>query len=162
MQEAGWVADLEQSKLALSIQESLFAFPMLEVVHVASIALVVGSIFIVDLRLMHAASVSYRLDRLMRVVLPVTIAAFVVALVSGFLMFISQAAHYLENTAFQIKLALILAAGVNMAVLHLWSHRRVAGWNVDSAPPWMARLAGLTSMVLWIAVLVAGRFVGFL
>lgn len=162
MQEAGLVASLEQSGLALSIQESLYAFPLLEVVHVASIALVVGSIFVVDLRLMHIASVSYRLDHLMRVVLPVTIAAFVLALASGFLMFISQAAQYLENTAFQIKMVLIVLAGINMVVFHVWGHKRVVGWNVDAVPPGTARMAGLTSMLLWIAVLVAGRFVGFL
>ncbi|MGX7895949.1 DUF6644 family protein [Tsuneonella sp. HG222] len=161
MDNAGWAGALEQTGLAQAIQESLTAFPLLEVAHVWAIALVVGSIFLFDLRLLGVASKSYPLDRLMRTVLPVTVGAFVFAVLTDFLMFVSRATSYLGNPVFLIKLGLLLAAGVNMALFHAWSHRRVAGWSVGQHVPPAARLAGLCSLVLWSAILTAGRFVGF-
>ena len=157
-----WIEWLGNSPLAIYIQEDAIAFPMLEVLHVISIALVVGSIFIVDLRLMNLAGRTYPISRLMRAVLPLTIIAFLSAATTGFLMFSSQPARYLATAPFVIKLVLLALAVVNMGVFHVWSHRRVAGWDTAVAMPVGARAAGAISFVLWIAILVAGRFVGFM
>lgn len=157
-----WIEWLGNSPLAIYVQEDAVAFPMLEVLHVISIALVVGSIFIVDLRLMNLAARSYPVSRLMRAVLPLTVIAFLSAAVTGFLMFSSQPARYLATTPFVIKMCLLALAVVNMAVFHGWSHRRVASWDRAVAMPVGARAAGAVSFVLWIAILVAGRFIGFM
>jgi hypothetical protein len=124
-------------------------------------ALVLGVISIVDLRLMGLAATGYRTSRLMRALLPLTWGAFIVALVTGVLLFTSQPALYLENTAFRIKLALLLLAGLNMAIFHLWTQRGIAVWDEEGPIPVGARLAGLISLCLWVGVVFAGRFVGF-
>jgi hypothetical protein len=149
------------TRVATYIQENSFAFPWLESLHVMAIGLVLGVISIVDLRLMGLAGTGYRTSRLLRALLPLTWGAFAVAFVTGALMFTSQPALYLKTFAFQIKLALLVIAGLNMAIFHLWTHRRMAEWDEHGPVPLAARLAGLVSLCLWIGVVFAGRFVGF-
>jgi len=158
----GWAERLRDSSLALYIQEDVTAFPLLEALHVMAVALVVGSIFIVDLRLMNLAAKSYPVSRLMRSVLPVTVGAFLLAAITGALMFASQPTRYLATTPFLIKLGLLSLALVNMGVFHLWTHRGIAGWDRAAVLPIGARMAGLISLILWIMILIAGRFVGFM
>jgi hypothetical protein len=76
-------------------------------------------------------------------------------------MFFSQPALYLKTPAFQLKLALLVLAGINMAVFHLWTHRNIAAWDSDRRTPIAAKVAGLVSLSVWIGVMFAGRFVGF-
>jgi hypothetical protein len=126
-----------------------------------AIALVLGVISIVDLRLLGVAGVGYRVSRLMRSLLPLTWSAFALAALTGALMFCSQPGIYLQTPAFQLKLALLVLAGLNMAVFHLWTGRGIASWDAERRTPMAAKAAGLLSLSLWIAVVFAGRFVGF-
>jgi hypothetical protein len=157
----GFTAWIDSTGIATYIRENSFAFPWLECFHIMATALVLGVISIVDLRLMGLAATGYRTSRLMRALLPLTWGAFIVALVTGVLLFTSQPALYLENTAFRIKLALLLLAGLNMAIFHLWTQRGIAVWDEEGPIPVGARLAGLISLCLWVGVVFAGRFVGF-
>lgn len=157
-----WAEWLGNSPLSNYIQSDINAFPILEVAHVVSIALVVGSIFIVDLRLLNICSKSYRVTRLLSAVLPMTVVAFIFSLVSGFLMFSSQPVRYLHTTPFLIKMGLLVLAGANMLLFHVWTHRGIAKWDEGDAVPAAARLAGLASLIVWVAILFVGRFVGFL
>jgi len=157
-----WANNLKDSALAQYIQNDVTAFPILEVAHVIAISLVVGSVFIVDLRLMNLASKSYRVTRLMKAVLPITIIAFIFALASGFLMFVTQPVVYLKTVPFVLKMGLLVVAGINMLAFHLWTQRSIANWDEGGAIPISARAAGLISLILWTAILVAGRFVGFM
>jgi hypothetical protein len=158
---ADLIAPLETSGLADSIRENDLLFPLIESVHVLSICLVVGSILAVDLRLLGLASINQPVSRVTRGILPLTWSAFVVAVASGSLMFISNAAKYLDNGYFVAKLLLIGAAGVNMAIFHAISARDLPRWENESAPPLRARLAGGFSIFLWIAVVACGRWIGF-
>jgi small-conductance mechanosensitive channel len=157
-----WAKWLNETPMAIYIQEDVNAFPMLEVLHVVFIALVVGSIFIVDLRLLNLSARSYPVSRLMRAVLPITIISFIFAAVSGFLMFASQATRYLATPIFVIKMGLLSLAVVNMIFFHFVTHRGIANWDTSETVPNSAKLAGLASLLLWVGILVAGRFVGFL
>jgi hypothetical protein len=152
---------LEATEVATTIRENSLVFPWLESVHVMAIALVLGTIAIIDLRLIGVAGVGFRTSRLMRAMLPITWTAFALATITGVLMFLSQPALYLRTTAFQIKLGLLLMAGVNMAVFHLLTARSLAGWDDSRATPPGAKLAGLLSLCLWIGIVFAGRFIGF-
>ena len=152
---------LAGTPLAKAISQGAAAFPMLESVHVLAITLVVGTIAIVDLRLLGYRSHRRGVRQLVRDLLPYTWAAFVVALAAGSLLFMSNAPKYAHNTQFQWKVALILAAAVNMGVFHLTIYRTVHDWDERSPPPLAARIAGATSLSLWIAVVFLGRWVGF-
>jgi tryptophan-rich sensory protein len=155
------IAFFEDSGVANAIRENDVLFPSIESVHVLAICLVVGSIMAVDLRLLGFASVKRPLSSVTRGILPLTWGAFTVAVASGFLLFISNATKYLGNGFFVAKLCLIAAAGLNMLVFHFISARNQASWDGQARLPPSVRLAGGVSMMLWIAVVACGRWIGF-
>ena len=151
----------EDSGLADGIRENEYLFPLIESVHVLSICLVVGSILAVDLSLLGVVYTGQPVSRVTKGILPLTWCAFSVALASGSLLFISNATKYLVNGYFDTKILLIGAAGLNMGVFHLLSAKGISRWEGAAVPPPAARLAGGLSIMLWIAVVACGRWIGF-
>ena len=151
----------EDSGVATAIRENDTLFPLIESVHVVAICLVVGSILALDLRLLGLASVGRPVSRLATAILPVTWGAFAIAATSGFLLFISNATKYLANGYFDAKIILICAAGLNMIVFHAISAKDMPQWEREARPPLPARIAGGLSILLWIAVVACGRWIGF-
>ncbi len=154
-----WLQSLQDLPLAVAIREGALLFPLIETVHVAAIALVVGTIARLDLRLLNLSARDRTVAALAREVLPWTWGAFAVALASGGLMFLSNPIRYAADGPFRLKLLLLLLVGLNAAVFHAVSGRRLARWA--AAPPLHARLAGAVSLLLWIGVVAAGRWIGF-
>jgi hypothetical protein len=152
---------LQATSFATAISENEILFPWIESIHVLAITLVIGTISIVDLRLLGLASLDRAVHRLMREVLPYTWGTFAVAAITGGLLFCSNATTYGHNLYFQGKIILLLLAGVNMAGFHLFFGRDVERWSVGQRPPLTARAAGATSLGLWIAVVAFGRWIGF-
>src|SRR5471030_789873 len=145
---------------ALRENESLF--PWIDSIHLLAITLVVGSIAIVDLRLIGVASLDRTVTRLTKDVLPCTWMAFTIAALTGGLLFISNAVNYAHNFYFQIKILLLLLAGVNMLLFHFVTGRDVDSWGTSArTTPLRARIAGGASLVLWIGVVAFGRWIGF-
>ena len=151
---------LENLPLAARIGESWW-FPLLESIHVLSATFVLGTLLMVDLRLIGVAARQQAVTRISGELVPWSWGAFVVALVTGVGMFMTRAGTYMENPAFQIKLVLLALAGVNMAAFHFGTFRRVAQWDT-TAPTAAARFAGVASLVMWVGVMLAGRWVGHL
>jgi hypothetical protein len=118
-------------------------------------------IAIVDLRLLGWASTRPAVTEISRDVLPWTWAAFVVAAVSGALMFVSHPVDYYENTAFRIKVALLLCTGANMLAFQLITYRNVLSWDRNAPVPLPGKIAGAISLLCWIAVVFFGRRIGF-
>ena len=137
-------------------------FPLLESIHVLSSTFVVGSILMVDLRLLGLAGVRHPVSRIVREVIPWTYAASAVSVATGVGMFATRAAHYAGNAAFQVKMALLVLAAINMAIFHLVSARRIADWDAAAPPTVAARVAGGASLVLWVGVMLSGRWIGHL
>ena len=152
---------LDSTSLAVFIRESPWAFPTIESTHVIALALVVGTIAIVDLRLIGFASTRRAFTELSGEVLPWTWGAFVFAVTTGGLMFVSQPVDYYENTAFRIKIVLLLLAGLNMAVFQLITHRGVSRWDRAASVPLPGRVAGTLSLIFWISIVFFGRSIGF-
>jgi len=158
---ADLVSYLESSSVADNIRENDLLFPLIESVHVLAICLVVGSILVVDLRLLGLASTKWPAGSVTKAILPLTWCAFVVAVASGGLMFISNASKYLGNGFFIAKMILIGIAGLNMLIFHFIGGRHLPKWERHSRPPLPARLAGGLSILLWVAVVACGRWIGF-
>ncbi len=154
----GWLA---ATPVAVTILENEVLFPWIESVHVLAIVLVVGTISIVDMRLIGFASLDRAVTRLMSDVLPWTWGCFVVAAVTGLLLFSSNAVKYAHNFFFQGKMLLLVAAGLNMALFHAIGIRNVAHWDRAQNTPPVAKVAGAVSLSLWIAVIAFGRWIGF-
>ena len=152
---------LEKTPLGAFIAQSTWAFPTVESIHVFALVVVVGTIAIVDLRLLGVASLNRAVSKLSDDVLPITWTFFVLAAVTGGLMFSSKATHYLDNWPFRIKMILLALAGANMLIFHFKTYASVAQWDADARAPSAARLAGALSLAFWIGVVVFGRWIGF-
>lgn len=152
---------LEATALATEIRENEVLFPWVESVHVLAITLVVGSISIVDLRLLGLASRDRPVAKLTRDILPCTWIAFGFAAVTGSLLFSAKASGYAGNFFFRGKLILLALAALNMAVFHAFTARDVARWSAAAHPSMAARMAGGISLLIWIAVVAFGRWIGF-
>jgi hypothetical protein len=155
------IALLEGSALADTIRENDNLFPLIESIHVLAISLVVGSILAVDLRLLGLAWITRPVSRVTVGILPLTWCAFVLAVVSGALLWISNATKYLANGYFVAKMILIAVAGVNMLAFHFIGSRDQPRWDNDVGLPLRVRLAGGLSILLWMAVVTCGRWIGF-
>src|SRR5204863_9624719 len=127
-----FLASLESSSLATRIRDSLYIFPLIESTHVLGLAMVFGTIAIIDLRLLGVASTQRSFKRMASDILKWTWAAFAVAAATGGLMFITNAGVYYHNSFFRAKMALLVLAGVNMLAFELTSGRTIHRW--DAAP----------------------------
>jgi len=152
---------IQSSGLAVGIKNSLYIFPFLEAVHVIALALVFGTIMVVDLRILGIASTRRPYSRVSADMLRLTWAAFALAALTGALMFTTNARVYYENTFFRIKFALMALAGLNMLVFQLTSGRGHPDWDESPNAPPQARAAAILSLLLWVLVIGMGRTVGF-
>ena len=152
---------LEGLPLAAYIGEG-WLFPFLESIHVLTGTFVVGSILMVDLRLLGLAAGRYPVSRIVKEIVPWTYCACVLSVVAGLGLFITRAGHYAANPAFQIKMVLLVLAGLNMGVFHLVTVRGIARWDDAARPTAGARFAGGCSLLLWIGVMLSGRWIGHL
>ncbi|MEO8722002.1 MAG: DUF6644 family protein [Sphingobium sp.] len=149
------------SPISAAIRENTNAFPIIETFHVIAITAVLGTIMIVDLRLLGFTSHRRGANRLIAELLPYTWVAFALAVVSGGLLFVSNAPAYAANVEFQLKLVAIAAAGINMLIFHGTAYRRIADWDTDTPPPTSVKVSGVISLILWVTVIFLGRWIGF-
>jgi hypothetical protein len=161
MDLAGVAAWLEGSGLATGIRNSLYLFPLIESAHVVGITLVVGTVLVVDLRLLGLASSRRSFTAVASDVFTWTWLAFALAVTTGALMFVTNAGTYYVNAYFRAKMTLLVLAGLNMLVFELTARRSVRTWDRDAAAPAPAKAVAAISLVIWIGVIVLGRWVGF-
>jgi hypothetical protein len=152
---------LHDTSVAETTRANPLLFPWVESLHVLAITLVVGSIAVVDLRLLGLASRSRPITVLVRDILPLTWIAFAIAVLTGVTLFTSNAVQYAHNGPMRLKMLLLVIAGINMLVFHFVTYRSVGAWDEAPRTPLPVRLAGATSLLLWIGIVAFGRWIGF-
>ena len=148
--------------MGAGVRESLWLFPVIEIVHLLGMAALVGTIAAFDLRLLGWVLQRVRVTELAGRLFPWAWAGFAVQVVTGAMLFSSEAVKMVANPAFQVKMFLIFLAGVHAMVFHRTIYRDVAAWDECAVLPAGAKVAGLVSIVLWVGVVAAGRFIGFI
>jgi len=149
----GALATLEASALAEAIRRSVWAYPALETIHIASFGILIGSMLVFELRLFGLER-AIQPVQLARLALGTSVLAFAGAAVSGSLLFVSAATEFAAHPAFRVKLVLILIAGINAIVFHARGGVR----KQDAT----ARAQAAASLMLWLSVLTAGRLIAYL
>lgn len=129
-----------------------WAYPMLEVAHLVGVALLLGNLTLLELRVFGWGK-ALPIEPLARLSLGIVAAGFALAAASGLLMFATQAGELLANRVFTAKMVLIMLAGCNAG----WFHARRSLQRQDR----MARILMLLSTVLWLLVLTCGRWIGY-
>ena len=156
----GLMQMLHESSIGTAIRESSSLFPIIESLHVLMIATVVGTIAIVDLRLIGFSSHRRGARQLIVELLPFTWVAFLLAVITGSLLFLSNATGYYESMPLRLKLLAILIAGINMAIFHLSAYQKIGEWDDQLPPPFAAKFAGY-SLALWVLIVFLGRWIGY-
>ena len=154
----GWAEMLQASDLAGVIRQSFFLYPLANTGHVLGIALIVGAVVALDLRLLgfgrgiEPASTSRFLTRIVAFGL-------LVAVPSGTMMFLADASALAGNWVFQMKIVLAGSALVNAILFRAIWGRRLAAW--DAAPPSIGRVQILVSLLLWLGAASSGRLIAY-
>jgi hypothetical protein len=152
---------LEQTRLATAIQESQYGFPLVVAVHILGLALSVGTLLWVDLRMLGVALRQTSVTHVYRSLAPWFSAGFVLMLASGATLFTAFATSAYANGFFRFKMVAIVLAGANAIVFHFLTERASRSSGGESDPPTTVRAAGLISIVLWTAVILAGRMMSY-
>ncbi len=152
---------LDHTGMGKAIRDSVWLFPVIETLHIFGIVSLVGATSILDLRLMGLTFRDESFSKLARRFLPWTWFGFLTQLVTGLLLFSSEAVKMYGNWAFQLKMVLILVAGMNAVVFHSLAYKSVDTWDGDPVAPVSARLAGTLSILLWFGIVAAGRWIAY-
>lgn len=147
---------LLQKAFVDALNDTEWAFPLAECVHIGGFAIGVGSIALVDFRMLNLGLRHETTARILRYTELWTIVALVFVLFSGAALFISQSGIYLINQIFPLKMYVLAAA----LIYNFTIHRKVA--NMENPPPGLSKLVALISLLLWVLVVFGGIFTGFL
>lgn len=137
----------------VALKSHLWAYPALEMLHISGIALLLGNLVLLELRVFGLGA-ALPVKDLARLSLGLAATGFVLAAASGLLMFATQPAELLGNRAFTLKMLLLFAAACNAA----WFHGRA---SLDKLDVW-ARVQMAVSTLIWLAVLACGRWIAYL
>ena len=149
------VAALEATALAEAMRVSRWGYAAANTGHVLGIALLVGAIVPLDLRMLGLWR-SVPMETLARVLVPVAACGLALALVTGALLFLARPAGYAALTLFRTKLVLIVVGATSALAIHA-----VHGFRLETLSNARARLTGAVSLTAWLGALIAGRLLAF-
>jgi hypothetical protein len=152
---------LEATQLAELVTQSLYGFQIVVAIHLLGLGLSVGMVIWFDLRLLGKVLTAMPVSLVYRRLAPWMAAGFAMMFASGAAIFVGYATAAYGNTYFRVKLLMMLVAGVNAALFHLFTQRKLAGWDEWTHPPAGARLAGAVSIASWVVVVLAGRMMSY-
>ena len=153
-----WLGDTDWSS---GLHGSQYAYSIIESLHVWTLALFFGTVAMFDLRLlglsMRNVPVSEVVDRL----LPWTIAAFAIMVITGSLLFFAIPLRSFQNLFFRFKMILLIAAALNIWLFHARVYPGIAAWDSAAVPPRRVRFAGGISLALWTCIIISGRMIAY-
>ncbi|HEY1759061.1 MAG TPA: DUF6644 family protein [Bryobacteraceae bacterium] len=147
---------LLQNAIADTVNNTEWAFPLAECIHIGGFAVGIGSIVLVDFRMLNLGLRHETAARILRYTEPWTVIALALVLLSGGALFLSQTYVYLTNLIFPYKMYALLAA----LIYNFTVHRKVA--TMKNPPPMLSKFVAILSLLLWVSVVFGGLFVTFL
>ena len=149
---------IESSALGQLMHSTVWLFPMAEILHFMGLSLLIGSLLVVDFRLLGFAR-GFTVDAVYKF-LPLALAGFGINLVTGTMFFFSDPFRYYPNIAFRIKMLFIILAGLNALYFALTVHRNAAQPGGEDAESAIKAVSAL-SFLFWIGVIILGRFIPY-
>jgi len=157
----GWAAALEATALATGLRNSVWSYPLVNAAHILGVALLVGSIVPMDLRLLGAWR-SVPLPPLWRVLTRTSGVGLALALVFGMLLFIARATEYIASNIFISKMVVVGIGAANALVLGLVPRAYITEKTPRHGKPSASlRLAAGISLIAWLTALIFGRLIGY-
>jgi hypothetical protein len=153
-----WLAGTAWS---IALVESLYLYPLIETTHVLTLMLFLGTLAIVDLRLLGIAFTRVPVSEVTARVLPFTVVGFTIMIVTGVLLFYSIPVRTYQSIWFRLKVLLLVAAGINAWLFHRRVKRDRQTWDTRERPPLGAQVTAAMSLALWAGVIVTGRMIAY-
>jgi hypothetical protein len=155
-----WLTALQEYAPVAALRSARWTYAAVNASHILGIALLFGAIVPLDLRLMGCFRQT-AIRTLARILVPVALSGLALAIVAGSLLFSIRAVQYAGTTLFQLKMALVACGIANALLLRMAAAREAESNGVGTMPPLRLRVAGAASILLWLSVIVCGRFVAF-
>ena len=152
-----WIESIAASRLGQAISTSTWAFAVIESIHLLALAVIGGAVLMVDLRLLGLGLRSQPIDQVARDAWPWFVRSWVVMIVTGGLLFVSEPLKLYYSTPFFLKMTCLLL-GTLFAVS---VRRKVTLTGEGRMPPVVLKLVGVVSLLLWFGVGASGRWIGF-
>lgn len=152
LQSTGW---------AVWIKESFNVFPALYVVHIFGFILLVASTSILDMRMMGWWARDRSVSNVAELTLPWAKVGFASNFVTGLILFATHAVDMYTNTAFRVKMLLVLGAALNILLFQVTTYRSVEEWGRSGATPPSAKATAAISLFLWFGIAAMSRVIGF-
>lgn len=157
-----WFAEwLDSHPWSTALHESLHMYPIVESTHVLSLMVFVGTLFIVDFRLLGIAFRNMPVSELTSRILPWTTLGFVVIVSTGLMLFYAIPVRTYHSIWFRFKVVLIVAAGINAWLFHRRMKKKPVIWNDDPVPPLHVRASAAVSVLVWSCVIICGRMIAY-
>jgi hypothetical protein len=156
-----WTAALEATELATALRNSIWSYPLVNAAHIFGVALLIGSVVPLDLRLLGVWG-SVPLAPLCAVLPRTAGIGLVVAIIFGTLLFITRATEYAASNLFIAKMILVLLGTANALMLRIPSQPQVSQiasnqWNSSIG----LQLAAGISLAAWLSAMTLGRLIGY-
>ena len=146
-------------KTTVPFMHSKWGWPTAQIAHFLGLSILVGAIFMFDLRMLGMAK-GISIGALHKLV-PWGIAGYLVNVVTGFMFVTASPDQYVYNSAFQLKMIFMIAAGLNILVFYSFTFRKTRMVGPGGAAPFLAKLAAGASLILWTGIIVLGRMIAF-
>ena len=153
---------LEKTSIGTAVRESDWQFPVIESIHVLALTCLVSASAAVDFRLLGVGAKREPVSQVLTRLVPIAWVGFGICLLTGSLMFLSEATKCYASLFFRTKLVLLLLAGVNALLFHSIVYPKVAKWDETGRTPTQARVAAYASLLLWVCIVFAGRGIAYL
>jgi hypothetical protein len=156
----GFLEWLENTPFGLWVGESLWAYPLFETMHTIGMAMVIGALGLINLRVLGFKSELSLLGT--QKLLPLAWIGFTLNLVSGLSLFASDAQHFWNSYTFRVKIVLIILGGINAAILSRSVFQEPRAGAPPAIPTSGTKWIAATSLVFWFGAICAGRLIAYL
>jgi hypothetical protein len=158
---ANFLQWLHDTRFSTVMRESIWAEPIVETIHVLTLTLFLGFAVLLDLRLLGVCLRGRRASEVLRQLNPFLFVGFAIMIVSGVLLFTGDPPSFYSTIFFKIKMILLVFAGLNVLIFNATIGRKVSEWDLAPRTPGAAKVAAIVSIVLWIAIVAAGRAIAY-
>ena len=152
---------LNETRFSMALREGDWSFAVIETVHILGLGFSVGTIVWVDLRLIGLAMRRERVTDVIGGLEPWAMGGFVVMFLSGILLLLAEPLKAYSRLAFRLKVVMLILAAINVLVFHRGVYRTIAQWDEAEVLPWQAKISGYLSLILWLGIIIAGRWTAY-
>lgn len=145
----------------MGLRETIWAEPLVESLHVLTLTLFLGFSVFLDLRLLGVTMQRKRASEVLAQFNPWLFAGFAIMIITGVFLFCGDPVSFYATSFFKIKMIFLVLACINVLVFNRTVGRRIADWDLAAKTPTAAKVAAVLSLVLWIAIIGAGRAIAY-